>query len=282
MIAGIDPRIAIDFLDQLIDRQAPLEKVLCLAILISLTQRGFRPKLFDQLRLDIVQNYGFDHFPVLINLEKLGLLIRNDSGKNAYPVLSKQASLVVESVDEVNPNDISYVFSGYAPLSVRILQIALGQISMEGGGLFLSASSSSKRSKSVPSIRSMDDMLKLWHGSKNPSFDERLGVVGVGVGNGNGVESVKYDTSSSIKYDTSSSIKYDASSIDATLTLVSSSNATNPEDNSPKTIVICFVGGVTVCEVSAIRYLAQQDESRNYVICTTKLENSKSLLNSLK
>ena len=32
--------------------------------------------------------------------------------------------LIVDDVDEHNPNDISYVYSGYAPISVRLIQCA--------------------------------------------------------------------------------------------------------------------------------------------------------------
>jgi hypothetical protein len=30
--------------------------------------------------------------------------------------------LLVDEVDDMNPNDVSYVYSGYAPLSVRLVQ----------------------------------------------------------------------------------------------------------------------------------------------------------------
>lgn len=34
-------------------------------------------------------------------------------------------SLIVDDVDELNPQDISYVYSGYAPLSVRLVQLCV-------------------------------------------------------------------------------------------------------------------------------------------------------------
>lgn len=33
----------------------------------------------------------------------------------------------MDDVDEQDPTDISYVFSGYAPLSVRLVQCAIGR-----------------------------------------------------------------------------------------------------------------------------------------------------------
>jgi hypothetical protein len=60
----------------------------------------------------------------LQRLAKAGLLIPQGSGRNHYPTLRKQLRLSVPDVDEQNPTDIAYVYSGYAPLSVRLVQCA--------------------------------------------------------------------------------------------------------------------------------------------------------------
>ena len=59
----------------------------------------------------------------LQNLEKLGLLKKQES-KSSYPALRKNLHLIVEDVNEANPTDIAYVYSGYAPLSIRVIQSA--------------------------------------------------------------------------------------------------------------------------------------------------------------
>jgi hypothetical protein len=51
----------------------------------------------------------------LDNLEKLGLL-KKQEGKSSFNVLRKNLQLIVEDIDEKNPNDIAYVYSGYDPL----------------------------------------------------------------------------------------------------------------------------------------------------------------------
>lgn len=58
----------------------------------------------------------------LTNLEKMGM-IKKDAKTN-FPVLRKNLQLFTEDFDEKNPNDIAYVYSGYAPLSIRIVQQA--------------------------------------------------------------------------------------------------------------------------------------------------------------
>jgi hypothetical protein len=42
--------------------------------------------------------------------------------KTNWLTIKRALQLVVEDTDTANPNDISYVFSGYAPLSVRLVQ----------------------------------------------------------------------------------------------------------------------------------------------------------------
>src|SRR5208282_4053782 len=42
--------------------------------------------------------------------------------KTNYTYLRKQLRLIVDEVNEQDPNDIAYVYSGYAPLSVRLVQ----------------------------------------------------------------------------------------------------------------------------------------------------------------
>jgi len=45
--------------------------------------------------------------------------------KTNYTYLRKALRLIVDEVNEHDPNDIAYVYSGYAPLSVRLVQCIL-------------------------------------------------------------------------------------------------------------------------------------------------------------
>lgn len=55
------------------------------------------------------------------------MLTRSTTGKAPFAQARKPLRLIIDDVDEQNPRDISYVFSGYAPLSVRLVQCALGR-----------------------------------------------------------------------------------------------------------------------------------------------------------
>lgn len=70
-------------------------------------------------------------------MEKLGLFnIRTSSNASraAYANIRRTLRLIVNEVDEHNPADISYVYSGYAPLSVRLVQCAVQNISAGHAG----------------------------------------------------------------------------------------------------------------------------------------------------
>jgi hypothetical protein len=100
-----------EFIDDCLGRQDPIISVLRLMCLQSLTNGGLKAKQLEHFKREILQTYGYEHLFTLNNLEKLGLL-RKQEGKNAYPQLRKNLQLIVEDIDENNPNDIAYVYSG--------------------------------------------------------------------------------------------------------------------------------------------------------------------------
>ena len=115
--AAIETAIAdeVNYLDVL--------KLLCLQ---SLTGGGIKSGKYDSIRRDLIQTYGFKLLPLLNNLESLGAIKRQKLGWTGggmdWSTLRRQFQLIVDDVDVNNPTDISYVSSGYAPLSVRLLQ----------------------------------------------------------------------------------------------------------------------------------------------------------------
>lgn len=66
---------------------------------------------------------------MLNNLEKSGLLRRRETlwmdSASSFSTLRKAMILINAEVDTVNPDDVSYVSSGYAPLTVRLVQLAI-------------------------------------------------------------------------------------------------------------------------------------------------------------
>jgi vacuolar protein sorting-associated protein 33A len=141
LAAGADPSSQFDSIEELVARDAPLPEVLRLLCIYSCISGGIKTKEYDQLRKLILQGYGYQHLLTLHNLERLQLFLPRSSpmasmipmggstgaagDKTNYAALRKSLRLIVDEVNEHNPNDIAYVYSGYAPLSIRLVQCIL-------------------------------------------------------------------------------------------------------------------------------------------------------------
>lgn len=151
LLAGADPTSLHENIDELIARGTPLETVLRLLCLESCLSNGIRQRELDVFKRHVMQGYGYQHAITLANLEKMGLLVAREShrgylnpiagsaGQSAtdYTSVRKGLQLWIDEVREDEPNDISYVFSGYAPLSVRLVQAILQKSYLQSivGGL---------------------------------------------------------------------------------------------------------------------------------------------------
>ncbi|CAN4096145.1 unnamed protein product [Withania somnifera] len=108
--------ICLEYIEEMIHKQEPLISVLRLLILLSITNLGLPKKNFDYLRRELLHSYGFEHVATLNNLEKAGLLKKQEIKSNW---------ITIKHALGLYPNNISYVFSGYAPLSIRLVQHAI-------------------------------------------------------------------------------------------------------------------------------------------------------------
>ncbi|KAL2436727.1 Vacuolar protein sorting-associated protein 33A [Exophiala dermatitidis] len=141
--AGTDPIYQHDTIEELIARDAPLSTILRLLCLESAVAGGLRLKDLDSFRRQILHAYGFQHLLTLDALETMELLQPRSSAsalllpvgggggqtekgtKTNYAYLRKELRLIIDEYNEQDPEDIAYVYSGYAPLSVRIVQCVL-------------------------------------------------------------------------------------------------------------------------------------------------------------
>jgi len=141
LAAGADPSSQHEAIEELISRDAPLREVLRVLCLESCISGGIKQRELDVFKKMILQAYGYQHLLTLDALEKLQLLLSRSSpmaamipmsgagtvvgAKTNYTYLRKALRLIVDEVNEHDPNDIAYVYSGYAPLSVRLVQCIL-------------------------------------------------------------------------------------------------------------------------------------------------------------
>ncbi len=141
LAAGADPSSQHEAIEELISRDAPLAEVLRVLCLESCISGGIKHARLEHFKKLILQAYGYQHLLTLTALEKLQLLLSRSSpmaamipmsgagtvagAKTNYTYLRKALRLIVDEVNEHDPNDIAYVYSGYAPLSVRLVQSIL-------------------------------------------------------------------------------------------------------------------------------------------------------------
>uniref|UniRef100_A0AAQ5ZZT2 VPS33A core subunit of CORVET and HOPS complexes n=1 Tax=Amphiprion ocellaris TaxID=80972 RepID=A0AAQ5ZZT2_AMPOC len=146
-MTGVDTDKVNTYIEDCIAQKDPLIKILRLVCMQSVCNNGLKQKVLDYYKREILQTYGYEHILTLNNLEKGGLLKPQTSSRNNYPTIRKTLKLWMEDANEQNPNDISYVYSGYAPLSIRLTQVL-----------------------ARPGWRSIEEVLKMLPG---PHFEER-------------------------------------------------------------------------------------------------------------
>ncbi|CAG9937883.1 unnamed protein product [Clonostachys rosea f. rosea IK726] len=247
--AGADPSTQADRIEELVARDTPIREVLRLLCIYSCISGGIKPKEFDHFKRLVLQGYGHQHILTLNSLEKLQLFLSRSSplagmipmtgnagpsggAKTNYTYLRKQLRLIVDEVQEDDPNDIAYVYSGYAPLSIRLVQCILQKQYLlsvtKGGG-----------ANAANAALSSGAATQGWHG-----FDDA-------------VKHVRGQTFYELQ-------KGEDKAVKARALLSGSANR--------QTVFVVFVGGITFTEIAALRFIAKQEESRKrIVICTTSI-----------
>ncbi|KAL2793986.1 Sec1-like protein [Aspergillus keveii] len=174
--AGADPTYQHPLIEELIARDVPLKSILRLLCLESCMSGGLRPKDLENFKRQIAQAYGHQHLLTFSALEKMDLLQPRSAAaamlipgtgsqtgsKTNYSYLRKHLHLVIEDVSEKEPDDIAYVYSGFAPLSIRLVQCVLQKsyiLSLQRGGPASQANTAS------PGWLGFEDVVKSARGS---------------------------------------------------------------------------------------------------------------------
>lgn len=249
--AGADPNSMNDNLEELIARDIPLSTILRLLSLESCVGGGIRPRELENLKRQIMYAYGHQHLLTFAALEKMGLVMQRqtntgylnpmggvNSGNTDYNSVRKTLKLFVDEVDEQDPTDISYVFSGYAPLSVRLVQCVLQKQML--------ARLSNPRSSSTPNVNGATaNATPTTQASGWKGFEDVLARI-----KGATVDEVQKGSNA------------EASQARQTLR--------GGAGGGCKTTIVVFLGGITFAEVAALRFMGEQlGDKKKIVIVTT-------------
>ncbi|WVF68560.1 hypothetical protein IAT40_003329 [Kwoniella sp. CBS 6097] len=264
LVAGYDPTSQFSTIEDLLNQEVDWQTVLRTAVLMSLTSGGIKPKPLEGFKRDFLQIYGYHHLPLLIALQDLNLLVKSPPPVNLpFPNLRRGLRLIVDDIDDSNPNDISYVYSGYAPISIRLVQCLtqknaiLSPAPMGGAGGDEDGTGGGGRGKSVGarSEKPRAHPLSGWKG-----FEDVLGVLGGAtvdvrqrasmIVGGAGLEDGRRD------------------------------GIVVPEENRTITTVVFFLGGCTYTEIAALRWMSKVAKGRKFLIATTGIINGNNLIES--
>ncbi|KAH8835626.1 ATP binding protein [Flagelloscypha sp. PMI_526] len=232
-------------------------RLLCLA---SLTGGGIKKQTLEGLKREILQSYGYHHLPLLLSLSapSLGLLVPNPpppplSVKYPFSSLRNSLRLLIddhpEALEEVE-NDISFTYSGYAPISVRLIQC----VAQKGGVLSNPAEKegeSKGKHKSTARAKVQAHPIKGWTG-----FEDVL-------------SSIPGETFDVVQTGTR----------DAGPSPLESLPSSRPRST---TTVVFFLGGCTYTELAAIRWLERQNKGRRFLVATTGMVSGNSIMDSIE
>ena len=127
LLLGESSSTIFESIEDEITQKGDLYKIIRILCIYSLINGGIKNKIFDQLRRDILNIYGFQEIFFLNNLEKMKMLKSYDSSNLFYYDINKKLKLIDDSVDLNNPNDAAYSFSGYCPILVRLIEKAISK-----------------------------------------------------------------------------------------------------------------------------------------------------------
>ena len=129
ILEGEDEKASVEYIEESIDRQNTLVQVLRTLCLMSLINGGLKTKFFEKVRREIAQSYGVQALLTLNNLEKVGLLKKQDGKSSNWSYLKKNLSLyddkVMEKPEEEAMNDPHVVYNGYCPVTVALVDQAM-------------------------------------------------------------------------------------------------------------------------------------------------------------
>lgn len=235
----------IDFWDEAGCLDADIVKVLRIICLQSVITYGLKPKVFEAYRKALLQQYGPTHLLSLLNLDKVGLLTThgvNGGGGGGANGSSSSGATA----------------SNYAVLRKR-LNLTQDDVNEQNPSdisyvhsVYAPLSIRLVQNCTSPGWRSVRDVLDLLPG---PSFEEVQKTA-----SGGGDQQLLLP-------------------VPPAANLNNSSAATSA---GPNRTLVFFVGGCTFAEISALRFLSQQEEwPAEYFVCTTSIINGNNFIGSL-
>lgn len=197
------------------------------------------------------------------------------AAKYPFSSLRKSLRLLIEDneIEELE-NDISYVYSGWAPISVRLVQC----VAQKGGVLSNPAEREKKSGEDADGKKTREGGMGRvqahpivgWKGFE----DVVASIPGDTVDIVQSLAGVEGGVSASISSLSKCCV------IDALSWGAETWSAVLPREQSTTTVVF-FLGGCTYTEIAALRWVGRQNKGRKFLIATTGIMSGKSMVESI-
>ncbi|KXZ47472.1 hypothetical protein GPECTOR_35g910 [Gonium pectorale] len=277
IVEGYEPEASVAFIEELMYRGADLVDVLRLLVLLSAVGGGLPRRQLDSLRQEVLHTYGHQQLLTLNALEKSGLLKASSGTKSQFSALRKALQLIVPETEGTGgaaasepPGDVSHLYKGYAPLSIRVVEAALRtgwgpvtEVLQQLPGNHFDALQAVD-SNGMPIERPYTSSAA--SSSSGSAAHAASNAGGAAAGAGVGAPAAG------------------SSSAAAAGGLPGASAAAGPPGRgvqTTETVLVVFIGGVTFAEISALRFLSSRPEwPYRFLVLTTKIVNGRTLLQS--
>ncbi|KIY46295.1 Sec1-like protein [Fistulina hepatica ATCC 64428] len=265
LLASYEVSAQISAVEEMIAQEADMQTVIRLLCLASIIAGGIKAKVLENLKREILQSYGYTCLPMLLSLAAppLAVLLPNPlppttpvtvaNTKLPFSSVRKSLRLLIDddpqALGEVD-NDISFVYSGYAPISVRLVQC----VAQKGGVL----SNPAEREKCRTEDATNNGLGKVqahpisgWKG-----FEDVLAAI----------PGKTFDIVQKPPRGAGPDVP---------------SKAPPFSKNHVTTTVVFFLGGCTYTEIAALRWVGRQNRGRKFLIATTGMVSGSGLVNSI-
>ncbi|KAL4070498.1 Sec1-like protein [Scleroderma citrinum] len=285
LLASYESSAQVTAIEEMIAQGADMQTVARLLCLASITIGGIKTRALESVKREFLQAYGYDLLPFLLSLSAppLSILLPHPAppsipatviaNRLPFSAVRKSLRLLIddnsEALEEVE-NDISFVYSGYAPISIRLVQCIAqknGVISNpavdkatdrttnnDAGANSVNQGDTDGKGKSVASKKLYAHPIVGWKG-----FEDVLGTL----------PGKTFDIPRKVNDSAGPSpgIPHAPSPI-------------RPREPTTTTVVF-FLGGCTYTEIAALRWVNRQHRGRRFLIATTGIVSGASLMKSM-
>lgn len=281
-----------------------LYRILRLLCLMSVTNGGIRAAKLDPVRKLIIQTYGYEHMYTMLNLEKAGLIRRKETvfeGTSVWQAVRKSLALVGDNPTSSSTggsssnsagsggvegtmksitslySDPSYVAAGFTPLSVRIVQslVAKSQRGARTGPPLPSWTITREALRSLMGEVSVVEVTQLKHAADELSSAltrtqmEQVNTLTQPSSASSASAGLFSSLSPAAMLNASLLSSANTASSTAAASGVTPAAAQLQVPTNKPVMLLCILGGVTLLEVAAFRYLSNDPKFPFEIVLTS-------------